>query len=210
MDKLDEYDENDDRGDHDFRTEALVAVADGKVTKTAAADGTGHGRFADQADDDGRKLGRDAGPGLGQQDLPDDLEGGCAHGLSGLDKAVGNLFEGGFDLTADERNRGEDERDHGRRRADRAADDETGQRDDGDHQDDERDRADGVDDRSEHAVEGRCCEDLPFAGGMQQHAERDADDGGDDHRDDDHVDRLAQGLRQQWYHVCGHSRSPPP
>lgn len=210
MDKLDEYDENDDRGDHDFRTEALVAVADGKVTKTAAADGTGHGRFADEADDDGRELGGDAGQRLWQQDLPDDLERCGAHGLRGFDEAVGNLFERGLDLAADERNRGDDERYHGRCRANRAADDGARQRDDGDHQDDERNRADGVDNRAEHAVERRCGQDLSLARRMQQHAERHADDRGDDHRDGDHIDRLAKGLRQQWYHVCGHSQSPPP
>lgn len=39
---LNEYDEDDDGGNHDFRTEALIAIADCEVTEAAAADGTCH------------------------------------------------------------------------------------------------------------------------------------------------------------------------
>ena len=40
---------------HDFRHEALVAVADAEVAETAAAHGAGHGGVADQADDRDRQ-----------------------------------------------------------------------------------------------------------------------------------------------------------
>ena len=52
MDEVDDDDEDDDRGQHDIAAEPLVAVADGDITKTAAADGTGHSRRADEVDDE--------------------------------------------------------------------------------------------------------------------------------------------------------------
>ena len=71
LDALNEDDQHDHDGPHDFRHEALVAVADAEVAETAAAHGAGHGGVADQADDRDRQACDDAGHGFGKQDLRD-------------------------------------------------------------------------------------------------------------------------------------------
>ena len=49
--RLNQNDQNEDDGPHNFRHESLIAVTNTEVAKTAATDGAGHGGIADQTDD---------------------------------------------------------------------------------------------------------------------------------------------------------------
>ena len=56
LNSVDAYDQDDNSRQHDVRTEPLVAVTNGNVPQTAAADGTGHGGRTDKADDKNRNV----------------------------------------------------------------------------------------------------------------------------------------------------------
>lgn len=89
----------------------MIAVADADVAESAAADGAGHGREADEADDDEGEGADELGEGFGDEDFGDDLEFGGAHGLCGFDEAVGELSEGVFGHAAVEHDSGDAEGD---------------------------------------------------------------------------------------------------
>ena len=86
-------------------------------------------------------------------DARDDLEIGCAHGLCGLDHAVADLLDRGFDHARDIGRGSDDEHDDHGLVAHARADDGLGDRQHCDHQDDEGNRAEDVHDEAEHAVD---------------------------------------------------------
>src|SRR5690606_27674274 len=103
-----ELDQGDDDGEqghgdpHQAGFEALVAVADGEVAESAAADGARHGGVADEGDDRGGGAGDQRGQRLGDEDLADDRPGAAAHRLDGLDEPVVDLAHGGLDEPGEE------------------------------------------------------------------------------------------------------------
>ena len=115
---LHEEDQHQHHGQHDFRQEALVAVADAQITQPAAANGARHGRVARQTHEGNGQARHNAGQRLGQQHLPDDLAGGGAHGLGGLDQTVVHLTQGRFHQSGHKGRRSNGERYHGGGRAD--------------------------------------------------------------------------------------------
>ena len=118
MHGLHEEDQHQHHGQHDFRQEALVAVADAQITQPTAANGARHGRVASQTHEGNGQARNNAGQRLGQQHLPDDLAGGGAHGLGGLDQTVVHLTQGGFHKARHKGRRSNGERYHGGGRAD--------------------------------------------------------------------------------------------
>ena len=65
---LDEHDQDHHDRVHDFRHEALVAVADGEVAETAAADRAGHGRGTDEGHECNRDTGNNARQSFREQE----------------------------------------------------------------------------------------------------------------------------------------------
>ena len=194
LDALNEDDQHDHDGPHDFRHEALVAVADAEVAETAAAHGAGHGGVADQADDRDRQARDDAGHGFGKQDLRDDLHIRGTHRLGGLDEALVHFAQARLDDSGDEGRHRECQRNDGGGCADRGADDESGERNDRHEQDDERHRAESVDHRAENGVEARHRKEGLAVRHEEQDAEGNAREGADAAGDGDHDDRLQEGV----------------
>lgn len=194
LDEVDAYDEDDDRRQHDVGAEALVAVADGDVAEAAAADCAGHGRGADEVDDEDRNVVDDRRQGFGNEDLADDLEGRGSHGFSCFDEAEVDVADRRFDETAQEGNGHDGQRYAGRRRADGRAGDDAGQRNDGDHEDDKGNRADDVDDGAQYLIDKAVFQNMAPAGRDQRNAEGNTDDGGDDRRDGDHENSFLNAL----------------
>ena len=194
LDEVDDDDEDDDRRQHDVGTETLVAVADGDVPEAAATDGTGHGRCADEVDDEDRNVVDDRRQSFRQEDLADDLEGRGAHGFSSFEEAVIDVADRRFDEAAEEGNGDDGQGDAGRCRTDRCAGNESGQGDDGHHEDDEGHGTDDVDDGAQNPVDEEVLKDVALAGRNQSDAQGNADDAGNDRGHGDHIERFFNAL----------------
>ena len=122
--------------------------------------------------------------------MPDDLQVRAAHGLCGLDDAGRDLFERGFDHAGHIRRSGDDQRDDDRAVAGRRAEQQSCRRDHGDHQDDRRDRTEEVHDKAEHRIDALVGVQPVLIRDPEHHAERQADDIGEQRGQKRHIDRL--------------------
>src|SRR5699024_132553 len=129
---------------------ALVAVVDGQAAQTAAADGAGHGAIAQNGDKGGGEADEEGGQGLRQHHLADDLHGGAAHGLGGLQNALVGLPQGGLHQAGHKGEGGTDQGDDGGGGAHRSAQNHPGQGDNHDHEYEEGHGAQEVDHGVEH------------------------------------------------------------
>ena len=144
LEYLNEQDEDNDRDDHDEVFIAIVAVVDGNLAETAAADDAAHCRVAEYGGQrDGDVLDQ-RGHALGDHDLADYLEGRRAHALRGLDDVDVKLAQAALYKACNEWKRRRDERNDGRRRADGRAYERPGERKNHYHENKEWDRAQKV------------------------------------------------------------------
>lgn len=193
LDALDEDNQDDDRRDHDIGLETLVAVADGQVAQTTAAEGAGHGGRADEGNQGEGDAQENGVQRFRQHDLPDDLPGAGPHGLGHLDDAGIDFQHGRLNDTGHEGGARNGQGHDGRRRADGRTDDEAREGDDGHHEDNERNGPDGVDDGAEDVVDRRVRQNVVLPRDSQDDAQGNAEQAGDGDGHDDHVEGFPEG-----------------
>ena len=172
--------------DHDVGLVAVVAVGQGDLAQTAAADDAGHGGVAQNGGQCGGHAGDQAGQALRDHDLGDDLEGGSAHALGSFHHALVQLPQAGLHQTCHKGEGGDHQRNDGGLGAHRSAHDGAGKREYTDHQNQERHAAQNVDDNVDqmHQPAGQG-QDAVLVTGYQQHTQRQTQHqrkGGGEHR----------------------------
>ena len=172
LEQLHQQHQNDHRHQHYQILVPIVAVVDGDLAQTAAADDTAHGGVAQNGGQrDGHVLDQ-GGHALRDHYLADDLHGRSAHALGGLDDVAVHLTETALHQPRHKGERRRHQRNDGGRGAHGGADEQTGQGEHHDHQDQERDGAQQVDDDVQHlhqpAGEGQ---HAVFLARHQQHAQ---------------------------------------
>lgn len=85
---LHQYDQQGRCKELQHNIKAVIAVVDGDLAQTAAADDTGHSAVAHDGSGCDRHIRHKARHALGDHDLRDDLQRRCAHALGGLDTLI--------------------------------------------------------------------------------------------------------------------------
>jgi hypothetical protein len=169
-------------------------AAEDEGAESAGADGRGDGGYADGDNGGGANAGENYGESERETDAEKNLRAGHAHGFGGFEDGGVDASEADVGVAEDGEKRVEDEGDDGGALADAA---------------DKRDR-------NQEAEEGEAGNSLENAGdakrdGAQrwalhnEHAERDADENGNDHRDEDEHEVIERGA-ENFFAVIGEER----
>lgn len=217
LDHLHQDNQEHHRHPHNGGDAPLMAVPDGDVAQAAGAHGAGDGGIGqnrhqgDGAPQDQRGL------RLRQVHLPDDLEGGGAHGLGGLDHTGVYLVQRGLHHPGDEGGGGHHQRRDGALDADGGAHHHPGEGHNGHHQNDEGDGPADVDDPVQHPVDAPVGPDAVGLGQDQGHPQREADQigecGGDHHHYQGIPDTICQHITvfgPEGRNRLKHGIPPPP
>ena len=198
------------RHQHDTCVVAIVAVADGDIAQSAAADDARHGRVAQhRAENDGAPH-QQGSSGFADEHLPDNGAGFRAHAQRRFNDPGGNFLQGRFHHSANQRRRGQRQRNDGGGGAVALAHKQLGQGHDRDQKDQEGNAPGDIDDDIQNPVYRPVRGNAVFVRQRQGNAQRQADHIAKKGGDEGHVAGVPDTLSHHFDHrFIQHSFLPP-